>query len=78
MKALTVAIYNVSILIAALLLWRSRRRDGLTLVKVGGRDHVTLEDLAQFYGFTQMQRDGNNFVAHHHAAGGQVDSVDSH
>ncbi|HEX8310463.1 MAG TPA: N-acetylmuramoyl-L-alanine amidase [Chthoniobacteraceae bacterium] len=32
------------------------------LVKVGGRDHVTLENVAQFYGLGGVQRASNNFT----------------
>lgn len=32
------------------------------VVKVGGRDYLTLENVAQFYGFNPVQRSGNNFI----------------
>jgi N-acetylmuramoyl-L-alanine amidase len=48
------------------------------LVKIGGRDHVTLENLAEFYGFKQMQRDGGSFLLRTtgRSLRGQVGSVE--
>src|SRR5690349_19289191 len=34
------------------------------VVKVGGRDYLTLDNLAQFYGFGSVQRAGKTFLLH--------------
>jgi N-acetylmuramoyl-L-alanine amidase len=34
------------------------------VVKIGGRDYLTLENLAQFYGFGAVQRAGKTFLLH--------------
>ncbi len=49
-----------------------------TLVKIGGRDHVTIKNLAEFYGFKQMQREGNSFLLRMpgRSLRGQVNSVE--
>lgn len=33
-------------------------------MKIGGRDYLTLDNLAQFYGFGAVQRSGNTFLLH--------------
>lgn len=34
------------------------------VVKIGGRDYLTLGNLAEFYGFAAVQREGNKFLLH--------------
>jgi N-acetylmuramoyl-L-alanine amidase len=34
------------------------------VVKIGGRDYLTLDNVAQFYGFGAVQRSGNAFLLH--------------
>lgn len=48
------------------------------VVKIGGRDYLTLENLAQFYGFGAVQRSGNNFLLHTtgRSLRGQANSVE--
>jgi N-acetylmuramoyl-L-alanine amidase len=70
---------RVSILIAMLLVCAlTAGATDWQLVKIGGRDHVTLENLAEFYGFKQMQRDGNSFLLRTtgRSLRGQVNSVE--
>jgi N-acetylmuramoyl-L-alanine amidase len=33
-----------------------------TLIKVGGRDHVTMDNVAEFYGLGKVRRVGNDFI----------------
>lgn len=48
------------------------------LVKIGGRDHVTLDNLAEFYGFGAVQQTGNEFLLRTtgRSLRGQVNSVE--
>jgi N-acetylmuramoyl-L-alanine amidase len=51
------------LLILALLFVAGVARAGdWSLVKIGGRDHVTLANVAEFYGFNDIQRASNNFT----------------
>lgn len=48
------------------------------VVKIGGRDYLTLENLAQFYGFSTVQRSGSNFLLHNtgRSLRGEANSVE--
>ena len=55
--------FRVVALLSALTLWVTvAAASDWQLVKIGGRDHVTLDNLADFYGFGPVQRDGNEFL----------------
>lgn len=57
-------IFRAAMIVCLIAAFATANAGDWTLIKYQGRDHVTLDNVAQFYGLTAIERASNNFTLH--------------